>query len=96
MATHYYMIHAYDQNTGSGEDLIDNSKLYTTFKKAAEALEVYIQADIDMYNKIRGPDEEEEVFKKPDVMMVAFSDYYNYYETFNNNMYTITKVTVAE
>lgn len=96
MATHYYMIHSYDQNTGSGEDLIDNSKLYTTFEKAAQALEVYILADIAMYNQIRSPHDEEEVFKKPSVTIKSHSNYCHYYQTFNNNLYTITCVEVVE
>jgi hypothetical protein len=90
------MIHSYDQNIASGEDLIDNFILYTTFEKAAEALEVYIREDIALYNEMRSPHDKEEIFEKPSVTIRSDSDYCHYYETFNNNLYTITKLTVAE
>lgn len=90
MAT-FYMIHCYDQNTAHGDDLINNYKLYTTFEKAADALDRYIQQQIDDY------DEASEVFEKPKVTsMNENRKYCHYYETMSGHLFTITRVIVAE
>ena len=92
----FYSIHCYDQNTGTGEDLIDSYNLYTTFEKAAEALEGYIRLYIERYNDNRRPDEKEEVFEKPKVTMKENDKYCHYYECYSYYLFTICRMTVVE
>lgn len=92
----FYTIHCYDQNTGSGEDLIDSYKLYTTFEKAAEALEGYIRLYIERYNENRSEHDKEEIFEKPKVTMRDNAEYCHYYECYSNYLFTICRMTVVE
>ena len=52
--TYFYSIHAYDQesNYNSGEDKINNGKLYTTFEKACEEIERKIQDYMDEFHRV--------------------------------------------
>lgn len=94
--TTFYTIHCYDQDRSSGEDLIENYKLYTTFEKAEVALQWYIRTFIDEYNTKISPMEEKEVFEIPNITMRDDEKYCHYYETYDNYLFTICKMTVDE
>ena len=97
MAT-FYSIHAYDQESKyfSGEDRINDGKLYTTFEKACDMIERKIQSHIEFFNS----GEENQVFQPPNreemrKRMGGFK-YVHYYETMAGWLWVISKWEVVE
>ena len=78
--TYFYSIHAYDQesNYNSGEDKINNGKLYTTFEKACEEIEKRIHRHIDEFHRVFT---NKIVFQPPDREKMRGFKYVHYYET---------------
>ena len=98
MAT-FYTIHCYDQNYALGDDVLDEEdsyNLYSTFEKAVNAIEIHIRKHIDRYNENREPTEEEEVFTKPNATMKEGKKYCHYYETYDNFLFVICRMTVID
>lgn len=95
MAT-FYSIHQYDQESRTVSDLINNCNLYTTFEKAAQALDVFIRQHIEVYNVNKSPSEDEEVFTKPTFTMRDNELYCHYYESYLNHLFVIYKRVVVE
>lgn len=96
MAT-YYSIHAYDQESkyNSGEDRVDDGKLYTTFEQACDAIEEKIQSHIEYFKSYEG--EEEEVFQPPnrEEMKQKMDKYVHYYKSQVDWMWVISKWEVV-
>lgn len=86
MAT-FYSIHAYDQNTCDGDDLLNTKVLYSTFEKACDAIEKEIQLRT-------------EKFEPPNFMdlmrQINMGRYVHYYETEDGTLFVINKWNVAD
>ena len=96
MAT-FYTIHCYDQNYSLGDDVLEESyNLYSTFEKAVNAIEIHIHKHIENYNSHKEPDEKEEVFEKTNVTIKDHKNYCHYYETCDNFLFVIRRMTVVE
>lgn len=96
MAT-YYTIHCYDQNTGDERDQMDSYNLYTTFEKAADALDDEIKKHIEKYNV--GYDDSfrfEPQDRKKGEEHLKTRNYYHYYELDFRLLFVISKMTVVE
>jgi hypothetical protein len=96
--TTFYSIHAYDQESKyySGEDRVDNGKLYTTFEKACEEIEKRIQSHIEFFNS----GEENEVFQPPNreemKKVMEKRKFVHYYETNACWLWVISKWEVDD
>ena len=96
MAT-FYAIHCYDQNTCDGDDQMNNYRLYTTFEKAADALDVEIKEHIEIYNAgDDGPLKFEPQDRKRGEEHLKTRNYYHYYELDFGLLFVISKMTVVE
>lgn len=84
MAT-FYTIHAYDQESGRGDDLIEYQYLYTTFDKACDAIECEIH---------------DKNFERPDrtemSQYLKTRNYVHYYEDEHGVLFVIGKITVKD
>jgi hypothetical protein len=82
MAT-FYTIHAYDQESGRGDDLIEYQYLYTTFDKACDAIEEEIH---------------DENFRRPDRTKMweylETHNYIHYYEDQHGVLFVVAKIGV--
>ena len=96
--TTFYSIHAYDQESRyfPGEDRINDGKLYTTFAKACEVIEMKIRTHIEYFNS----EEENEVFRAPNredmKKRMDTGTYVHYYETQAGWLWVISKWEVVE